>query len=74
VRLDLVELLERAIHVDGIELVGRHAVSQQRVFEIVDGMVTHAARPRETLHVPELRPALRLLAWREHVGAIGENG
>ena len=44
-RLDLVELLERAVDVERVELVHGHAVGDQREFEVVDGGVLHRARP-----------------------------
>src|SRR5262245_45369375 len=74
VRLDLVELLEGAVEVDGIELVHRHAIGQQRELQIVGRMVAHGARARELLGVPPFRPGLGMAAAFEDVAAIADDG
>src|SRR5262249_10800460 len=60
VRLDLVELLERAVEVERIEVFTRHPVGQkredQRARRIADAQ---AAGAGEFLYVPEVGPALR---------------
>src|SRR5262249_57889850 len=59
VRLDLIELLERAVDIQWIESIGGHAVSEQgknqRARRIVDAQ---AAGARESLDIPEVDPAL----------------
>src|SRR6266446_3990287 len=74
VRLDLVELLEGAVEVDGIELVLRHAVGQQRELEIVGRVVAHGTRAGKLLGVPPFRPGLGMAAAFEHIGAIADDG
>src|SRR5262249_47002890 len=58
VRLDLVELLERAVDVQRIESIGRHAVREQGKNQRARGIIdAQAARARELLDVPEVCPA-----------------
>ncbi len=73
VRLDLVELLEGAVEVHGIDLVGRHAVGEQRVGDRARPVIEQAARAREFLDVPEIRPGPRA-AVRKLVAAVAQVG
>ena len=72
-RLDLVEFLESAVEVDRIDLVHRHAIGDQREFEIVRRVVAHGARAGEFLDVPPVGPALGLVAVLEDVGAVADD-
>ena len=70
--LDLVELLEGAIHVDRIDVLQRHAVGEERRLEHVDRMLVQGAAAREFLHVPEIGPVLRPVL-PVLVGAVGDD-
>src|SRR5215831_18443826 len=74
VRLDLIELLERAVEIDGIELVHRHSVGEQRELQIVGRMVAHGARARELLDVPPFSPRPGMGAAFEDIAAIADDG
>ena len=71
--LDLVELLESAIDIERIELVGRDAIGHQRGFQRRQRMVAQRAPAGKLLHIPEIGPAtgcgalcVPLLAVSEH--------
>ncbi|MNZ85423.1 hypothetical protein D3C78_1042140 [compost metagenome] len=73
-RLDLVELLERALHAvrggqHGIDLVLRHTIGQQGELQGVLGALAQGPLTGEFRNVPEVRPA----AWRcrQLVGVVG---
>src|SRR6185437_12673747 len=60
VRLDLIELFERAVEIKRVELVHRHAVGEEGV-DAGARRVAQAQRAgsRKLLHVPEVRPGFR---------------
>ena len=73
VGLDLLELLEGAVDVERIELVGRDAVGHQRRLERGDRVIAQRAAARELLHVPEIGPAIGRRLRREFLLAVGEH-
>jgi len=56
VRLDLVELPEGAVEVERVDLVGRHAVGQEREHQRARRAVVERARAGKLLDVLEIRP------------------
>src|SRR5262249_60601419 len=72
VRLDLIELLERAVDIQWIEPMGAYAVSEQGKNQRARRMVdAQAAGAGECLDVPEIGPALGA-AVGEFVAAIAK--
>src|SRR4029077_12186477 len=59
--LDLLDLLDREIEIERVELVARHAAGHRRRFELSGWRLAHRARSREFLAIPEIDPILRWL-------------
>src|SRR6516165_7748297 len=72
-RLDFAHLAEGAVDIHGVELVGRHAIGQQREGEATERAVVEATAAGELLDVPEVGPALRP-AVRKLVLAVDQIG
>ena len=72
-RLELAHLAEGAVDIHGIELVGRHAIGQQREREAAERAVVEATAAGEFLDVTEVGPALRSPV-RELVLAVHQIG
>ena len=71
--LDAVHRFERPLDVQGVDLVDRHVVGQQRELQVVGGIVAHGPRAGERLRVPELRPRLGVIALGVLLGAVGQH-
>ena len=73
VGLDLLELLEGAVDVERIELVGRDTVGHQRRLQRGDRVIAQRAAARELLHVPEIGPAIGRGLGRVFLLTVGQH-
>src|SRR5215211_5066259 len=71
-RLQLVQLLEGAVKVERVKLVGLYTVSEKRDFNVVIRVVPHGTRARELLDIEEVCPTLRWIV-SVFLGVVGQH-